>query len=53
LNGRSKLRQPEDAFIEWVINTPPIRLLGAAAIFTVATTKSKSNVIQGRYDRGW
>src|SRR5262245_14876372 len=35
---RSKLRQPEDAFIEWVINTPPIRLPGAAAIFTAATT---------------
>jgi len=35
---RRKLRQPEDAFIEWVINTPPIRLPGAAAIFTAATT---------------
>jgi KUP system potassium uptake protein len=35
---RSKLRQPEDAFVEWVINTPPIRLPGAAAIFTAATT---------------
>src|SRR5215472_7797194 len=35
---RSKLRQPEDAFIEWVVNTPPIRLPGAAAIFTAATT---------------
>src|SRR5246127_690501 len=35
---RSKLRQREDAFIEWVINTPPIRLPGAAAIFTAATT---------------
>ena len=35
---RSKLRQPEEAFIEWVINTPPIRLPGAAAIFTAATT---------------
>jgi KUP system potassium uptake protein len=35
---RSKLRQPEDAFIEWVINTPPERLPGAAAIFTAATT---------------
>ena len=35
---RSKLRQPEDAFIKWVINTPPIRLPGAAAIFTAATT---------------
>ena len=35
---RSKLRQPEDAFIEWVINSPPIRLPGAAAIFTAAST---------------
>ena len=35
---RSKLRQPEDAFIQWVINTPPIRLPGAAAIFTAAPT---------------
>src|SRR5262249_44562463 len=35
---RSKLRQPEEEFIEWVINTPPIRLPGAAAIFTAATT---------------
>src|SRR5271168_4524015 len=26
---RSKLRQPEDEFIEWVVNTPPIRLPGA------------------------
>ena len=35
---RSKLRQREDEFIEWVITTPPIRLPGAAAIFTAATT---------------
>jgi KUP system potassium uptake protein len=35
---RAKLRQREDEFIEWVINTPPIRLPGAAAIFTAATT---------------
>jgi KUP system potassium uptake protein len=35
---RSKLRQPEEEFIEWVINTPPIRLPGAAAIFSAATT---------------
>jgi len=35
---RSKLRQREEEFIEWVINTPPIRLPGAAAIFTAATT---------------
>jgi KUP system potassium uptake protein len=35
---RSKLRQREDDFIEWVVSTPPIRLPGAAAIFTAATT---------------
>ena len=35
---RSKLRQREDQFIEWVATTPPIRLPGAAAIFTAATT---------------
>src|SRR5246127_5131366 len=35
---RSKLRQREDDFIEWVVSTPPIRLSGAAAIFTAATT---------------
>jgi KUP system potassium uptake protein len=35
---RSKLRQQEDEFIEWVLTTPPIRLSGAAAIFTAATT---------------
>ena len=35
---RSKLRQREDEFIEWVIASPPIRLPGAAAIFTAATT---------------
>ena len=35
---RSKLRQREDEFIEWVVATPPIRLPGAAAIFTAATT---------------
>jgi len=35
---RSKLRQREDDFIEWVVTTPPIRLPGAAAIFTAATT---------------
>ena len=29
---RSKLRQREDEFIEWVLTTPPIRLTGAAAI---------------------
>jgi KUP system potassium uptake protein len=35
---RAKLRQREDEFIEWVVNTPPVRLPGAAAIFTAATT---------------
>jgi KUP system potassium uptake protein len=35
---RSKLRQREDEFIQWVVTTPPIRLPGAAAIFTAATT---------------
>jgi KUP system potassium uptake protein len=35
---RSKLRQPEDEFIKWVLDSPPIRLPGAAAIFTAAST---------------
>jgi KUP system potassium uptake protein len=35
---RAKLRQREEEFIEWVIRTPPVRLPGAAAIFTAATT---------------
>src|ERR1700756_999392 len=35
---RSKLRQREDEFIEWVLKSPPIRLSGAAAIFTAAST---------------
>jgi KUP system potassium uptake protein len=35
---RSKLRQQEDEFIEWVVKTPPVRLSGAAAVFTAATT---------------
>src|ERR1700722_70402 len=35
---RSQLRQREDEFIEWVLTTPPIRLTGAAAIFTAAST---------------
>ena len=37
-NQRSSLRQREDEFIEWVLRTPPLRLPGAAAIFTAATT---------------
>jgi len=35
---RAKLRQREDTFVEWVLETPPIRLSGAAAIFTAAST---------------
>jgi KUP system potassium uptake protein len=35
---RSKLRQREDDFVAWVLETPPIRLSGAAAIFTAAST---------------
>lgn len=35
---RSKLRQREDEFVSWVLSNPPIRLPGAAAIFTAATT---------------
>jgi KUP system potassium uptake protein len=35
---RAKLRQREEEFIEWVVKTPPIRLSGAAAIFTAGTT---------------
>jgi KUP system potassium uptake protein len=35
---RTKLRQPEEEFINWVVTTPPIRLSGAAAIFTASTT---------------
>jgi KUP system potassium uptake protein len=37
-NERTKLRQREEEFIEWVVATPPIRLSGAAAIFTASTT---------------
>ncbi len=35
---RSTLRQREDEFIEWVLETPPLRLPGAAVIFTAANT---------------
>jgi KUP system potassium uptake protein len=35
---RSKLRQREDEFIKWVLENPPIRLPGAAAIFTAASS---------------
>jgi KUP system potassium uptake protein len=34
---RSKLRQREDEFIAWVLENPPIRLPGAAAIFTAGS----------------
>ena len=34
---RSKLRQREDEFVAWVLQSPPIRLPGAAAIFTAAS----------------
>ena len=34
---RSTLRQREDEFIEWVLETPPLRLPGAAVIFTRRT----------------
>jgi KUP system potassium uptake protein len=33
-----QLRQREDQFVAWVLDTPPIRLAGAAGIFTVAST---------------
>jgi KUP system potassium uptake protein len=33
---RSKLRQSEDEFIAWVLTSPPIRIPGAAGIFTAA-----------------
>jgi KUP system potassium uptake protein len=35
---RSRLRQGEDEFIHWVLETRPVRLPGAAAIFTAAST---------------
>jgi KUP system potassium uptake protein len=35
---RAKLRQNEDEFVEWVLRSPPIRLPGAAAIFTAASS---------------
>jgi KUP system potassium uptake protein len=35
---RSKLRQSEDEFVKWVLENPPIRLPGAAAIFTAASS---------------
>ena len=35
---RSRLRQREAEFVAWVLDTRPIRLPGAAAIFTAAST---------------
>jgi KUP system potassium uptake protein len=35
---RSGLRQREDEFIAWVLRSPPLRLPGAAAIFTAASS---------------
>jgi KUP system potassium uptake protein len=35
---RAGLRQREDEFIAWVVDTPPLRLPGAAVIFTAANS---------------
>ncbi|MBV8578576.1 MAG: KUP/HAK/KT family potassium transporter [Acetobacteraceae bacterium] len=35
---RESLRMDESEFVEWVLNNPPIRLPGAAALFTAGTT---------------
>jgi KUP system potassium uptake protein len=35
---RSELRQREDEFADWVLKSPPLRLPGAAAIFTAASS---------------
>jgi len=35
---RSRMRQREDDFIDWVLDNPPIRLPGAAAIFSAASS---------------
>jgi KUP system potassium uptake protein len=35
---RAGLRQREDEFVGWVLDNPPIRLPGAAAIFTAGST---------------
>jgi KUP system potassium uptake protein len=35
---RSRMRQREDEFTDWVLESRPIRLPGAAAIFTAATS---------------
>src|SRR6201995_5792903 len=35
---RSKMRQREDEFVDWVLENPPLRLPGAAAIFTAGSS---------------
>jgi KUP system potassium uptake protein len=35
---RTGMRQREDEFVDWVLANPPVRLPGAAAIFTAGTT---------------
>jgi KUP system potassium uptake protein len=35
---RSRMRQREDEFVDWVFDSRPLRLPGAAAIFTAAST---------------
>jgi KUP system potassium uptake protein len=35
---RSRMRQREDDFVGWVLDNPPIRLPGAAAIFSAASS---------------
>jgi KUP system potassium uptake protein len=35
---RGGMRQREDEFVEWVLNNPPMRLPGAAAIFTAGSS---------------
>ena len=35
---RSRMRQREGEFVDWVLENPPVRLPGAAAIFTAGTS---------------
>jgi KUP system potassium uptake protein len=35
---RSSMRQREDEFVEWVLENPPVRLPGAAAIFSTGSS---------------
>src|SRR4029077_3707834 len=37
-NEGSRLRKREDESVEWVIKSPPLRLPGAAAVFTAASS---------------